>query len=144
MVLVISLVQESFSASARRLPDKIAVSCRGESTTFAQLEAFSNAFARRLRAAGVARGAFVPYFLSKGVHSLRATLSILKADCAYIPIDIKTPGCRRCSPSQTRCRRSVAHRKTAPPSAERISRVRCEVPVARRTMCGTTRPMKAM
>ena len=91
---MISLVQEYFSVSAARFPEKVAVACRNETATFAEIDGFSNAFARQIRAAGVVRQSFVPYFVKKGVNSIRATLSILKADCAYVPLDLKTPADR--------------------------------------------------
>lgn len=91
---MITLVQDYFCASARRFPDKPAVSCEGDVLTFAQLDGFSNAFARALLAAGVKRGGFVPFFMQKSVRSIQSILSILKADCAYIPIDINSPAQR--------------------------------------------------
>ena len=67
---MITLVQDYFCASARRFPDKPAVSCEGDVLTFAQLDGFSNAFARALQAAGVKRGGFVPFFMQKSVRSI--------------------------------------------------------------------------
>ena len=91
---MITLVQHYFSASAQRFPDKPAVCCEDDVLTFAQLEGFSNAFARALQTAGVKRGGFVPFFMQKSVRSIQSILSILKADCAYIPIDINSPAQR--------------------------------------------------
>lgn len=91
MYASVTLVQEYFSRSAARTPDKVAVACRGDRATFAEIEAQTNAFARQMKAAGVERGRFVPYFMAKGVGSIRSMLSILKADCAYVPVDVKTP-----------------------------------------------------
>ena len=88
---MIKLVQEYFSASAERFPGKEAVCCEDERLTFAEVEAFSNAFARKIRAAGVGRAAFVPFFMKKSARSILSILSILKADCAYVPIDVKSP-----------------------------------------------------
>ena len=91
---MITLVQHYFSASAQRFPDKPAVCCEDDVLTFAQLEGFSNAFARALQTAGVKRGGFVPFFMQKSVRSIQSILSILKSDCAYIPIDINSPAQR--------------------------------------------------
>ena len=91
---MITLVQHYFSASAQRFPDKPAVCCEDDVLTFAQLEGFSNAFARALQTADVKRGGFVPFFMQKSVRSIQSILSILKADCAYIPIDINSPAQR--------------------------------------------------
>lgn len=91
---MITLVQQYFSQSARCFPDKPAVCCENDVLTFSQLEAFTNAFARKLHEAGVKRGSFVPFFMQKSVRSIQSILSILKADCAYIPIDINSPAQR--------------------------------------------------
>lgn len=91
---MITLVQHYFSASAQRFPDKPAVCCEDDVLTFPQLEGFSNAFARALQTTGVKRGGFVPFFMQKSVRSIQSILSILKADCAYIPIDINSPAQR--------------------------------------------------
>lgn len=91
---MITLVHQYFSESARRFPDKPAVCCEDDVVTFSQLDKFSNAFARALHSAGVKRGSFVPFFMQKSVRSIQSILSILKADCAYIPIDINSPAQR--------------------------------------------------
>lgn len=91
---MITLVQQYFSESAAKFPDKPGVCCEDESLTFREVEAFTNAFARELQAAGVKRGQFVPFFMKKCVRSILSILSILKADCAYVPIDGKSPAQR--------------------------------------------------
>lgn len=91
---MITLVQQYFSESAARFPDKPAVCCEDEVLSFREVEEFSNAFARALQTAGVQRGQFVPFFLQKSVRSILSILSILKADCAYVPIDAKSPAQR--------------------------------------------------
>ena len=91
---MITLVQQYFSESAARHPDKPGICCADESLSFREADEFSNAFARALQAAGVARGQFVPFFMDKSVRSILSILSILKADCAYVPIDFKSPGQR--------------------------------------------------
>ena len=91
---MITLVQQYFSESAARHPDKPGICCANDTLSFREAEEFSNAFARALQASGVVRGRFVPFFLEKSVRSILAILSILKADCAYVPIDFKSPGQR--------------------------------------------------
>lgn len=91
---MITLVQQYFSESAARFPDKPGVCCEDDVLSFRQVEEFTNAFARALHHAGVRRGQFVPFFMKKSVHSILSILSILKADCAYVPIDGKSPAQR--------------------------------------------------
>ncbi|MCW8999088.1 MAG: amino acid adenylation domain-containing protein, partial [Kangiellaceae bacterium] len=88
---MITLVQQYFSESAQNTPDKPAICCEDQSVTYLEAEAFSNAFARELQKAGVKRGSFVPFFMKKSVSSGLSILSILKADSAYVPIDINSP-----------------------------------------------------
>lgn len=91
---MITLSQQYFSESAQRFPNKVAVSCEDKTITFAELENFSNAFARQLKAAGVEAGDLVPFFMKKSVNSAKSFLSILKADAAYVPIDSNSPAQR--------------------------------------------------
>ncbi|MEO8103377.1 MAG: amino acid adenylation domain-containing protein, partial [Betaproteobacteria bacterium] len=91
---MITLVQQYFTASAARFPDKPGICCADDTLGFRQADEFTNAFARALQAAGAARGQFVPFFMEKSVRSILSLLSILKADCAYVPIDFKSPGQR--------------------------------------------------
>jgi len=92
--MMITLVQQYFSESATRFPEKPCVCCDEDSLSFREVENFTNAFARAIKVAGVQRGEFVPFFMKKSVRSILSILSILKADCAYIPIDGKSPAQR--------------------------------------------------
>ena len=89
-----TLVQRYFSASAARFPDKTAVACKKDTVTYGQLDRETNAWARRLREMGLGRGEFVPFFMKKGIASIRSILSILKSDCAYVPLDVSSPEAR--------------------------------------------------
>jgi len=91
---MVYLVQQYFSQSAQQYPDKIAVSCEDISITYKDLELFSNAFAHRLKQAGIKPGELVPFFMKKSVNSAKSFLSILKADGAYVPIDSNSPAQR--------------------------------------------------
>ncbi len=86
-----TLVQQYFAESARLHPHKVAVGCRTESLTYEQLDQLTNAHARQLRELGLTRGSFVPFFMKKSVGSIVSLLSILKADCAYVPLDVNSP-----------------------------------------------------
>lgn len=88
------LIQEYFSASAALYPDKCAVSCEADAISYRELDGFTNAFARHLHSLGVERGELVPFFMKKGVASIQSILGILKADCAYIPVDVNSPAQR--------------------------------------------------
>jgi len=70
------------------------VICESDQISYRALDEFSNAFARQLTNKGAARGEFMPFFMKKGINSIKSILAILKADCAYIPVDINSPGQR--------------------------------------------------
>lgn len=91
---MITLVQDYFSQSATRFPDKIAISCEQQELTFAETENRSNSLAHAIKDADIPRGSFVPFFLKKSPHSIVSILGILKADCAYVPLDINSPAQR--------------------------------------------------
>lgn len=97
---MICLIQEYFGESARRFPNKAAVCCEEESISFRELDEFSNAFARQLKSINRSQSSienlsiFIAFFLPKSIGSIQSILSILKADCAYVPIDIKSPAQR--------------------------------------------------
>ena len=91
------LVQQYFSESAKRFPEKTAIGCAGKSVTFRQAGEFSNSVANTFRSLGVQRGQFIPFFMRKSVDSILSILSILKTDCAYVPIDTGSPQSRALS-----------------------------------------------
>lgn len=91
---MITLVQAYFSASAKKYPNKTAISCEEQTISFQDADEFSNAFARHLVELGIERGSFIPFFMKKSVSSALSILSILKADSAYVPIDVNSPAQR--------------------------------------------------
>ncbi|MCH9694267.1 MAG: amino acid adenylation domain-containing protein [Gammaproteobacteria bacterium] len=91
---MINLVQQYFGESRNRHPDKIAVSCGDQSMTFLEVDDTSNAAANKLKSAGLPCKSFVPFFMKKGVNSIVSIMSILKSDCAYVPIDTNSPADR--------------------------------------------------
>ncbi len=91
---MITLVQQYFGESARRFPDKVAVACNDDAVSYAALDALTNAHARVLQNRGLRRGGFVPIFVRKSVNAIASILSVLKADGAYVPLDVTSPARR--------------------------------------------------
>ena len=91
---MITLVHQWFSAAAARHPDKPAVSCGDDTLSFRELDERTNSLAREIRAAGASRASLVPFFMKKSTRSIQSILGILKADCAYVPIDVDSPSQR--------------------------------------------------
>lgn len=88
------LVQHYFEASVDRFPDKPAVACRDKALSYRELHERSNALASLLQHRGVIRGSKVPFFMTKDVQSILSILGVLKADCAYVPLDVNSPAPR--------------------------------------------------
>jgi amino acid adenylation domain-containing protein len=81
-----------FERQAARTPDAVALVTDDRATTYAELEAWSNRLAHRLRSHGVGPGTFVPLFLERSPEMIAAILGTLKAGAAFVPLDLATPG----------------------------------------------------
>ncbi|HKC89555.1 MAG TPA: AMP-binding protein, partial [Blastocatellia bacterium] len=62
-----------------------------ERIRYAELEEASNQLARQLQAVGCARGDRVCFLTPKRVAAIISELGVLKADCAYVPLDPSSP-----------------------------------------------------
>ena len=88
------LLQQYLVRQASHRPDTVALAMGDERLTYAELEASSNQFAHMLRYFGAERGDRVCLFLPKSPSAIAAMLGTLKADCAYVPIDVTSPAQR--------------------------------------------------
>jgi amino acid adenylation domain-containing protein len=79
------------AAQAARTPSATAVVFGADRLTFAELESRAERLSRRLRGAGVARGAVVAICLPRCAELMVALLGTLKAGAAYLPVDPDTP-----------------------------------------------------
>ncbi|MFD9871288.1 amino acid adenylation domain-containing protein [Streptomyces niveus] len=79
-------VHELFEARARRTPDRIAVSHDDGDMTYAELDRRANLLAHRLIAAGTAPQGTVGVLMDHGPELIVATLAVLKAGAAYVPV----------------------------------------------------------
>ncbi|MFT7840505.1 amino acid adenylation domain-containing protein [Saccharothrix sp. BKS2] len=84
-------VHGEFRQVADRHPDLVAVVSRAGTATYGELDARSDAVARRLVAEGVRPGGFVPVLVERGPDLVAAVLGVLKAGAAYVPIDLGQP-----------------------------------------------------
>ena len=85
------LLQEWVSAHARQHPDDVAIVYRGATTTYAQLDEESNRLARALRRAGCQKGDRIGLLLERSDKAIQGLLATLKADCSYVPLDLRSP-----------------------------------------------------
>lgn len=85
------LLHRKFEEVVRRLPDHIALIAADERWTYARLNEDSNRIARGLLALGAQTGDRIAFVLPRTGRILIAMLGILKAGCAYIPLDPEYP-----------------------------------------------------
>lgn len=86
-----SLIQHHFDAAAVAAPKNIACIFNDEQVTYADLRNEANSLALSLKKNGVQQGDRVCFCLYKSINSIRAILGILKADAAYVPLDVFSP-----------------------------------------------------
>jgi amino acid adenylation domain-containing protein len=86
-----TLVQHLIADAAMTWPEAVAVQCGDAALHYAELDADSNRLARRLRALGVAPEQRVVILVDRSVEMIVALLAVLKAGCAYVPLDAANP-----------------------------------------------------
>ncbi|HEX7239634.1 MAG TPA: amino acid adenylation domain-containing protein, partial [Longimicrobiaceae bacterium] len=84
-------VHDLFAAQAALTPDAVAVSWRGEATTYAELDRRSGRLAHALRRLGVGPESRVGVCLPRSPELVAALLGVLKAGGAYVPLDPAYP-----------------------------------------------------
>lgn len=87
-------VVEMFERSAATWPDAEALTARGESLTYTQLNAAANQLARYLLSRGIGRGNTVVILLERDRWLVTAFLGVLKTGAAYLPLDPEYPQSR--------------------------------------------------
>ncbi|MFE9835313.1 amino acid adenylation domain-containing protein [Streptomyces sp. NPDC005551] len=88
---VTTTLTERFEAQAARVPGRTAVSCEGETLSYAQLNAEANRLARLLVERGAGPGRVVALALPRGLRLVPALLAVLKTGAAYLPLDTGHP-----------------------------------------------------
>ena len=89
-----SCIHHLFEAQVRRTPDAVAVRSASASLTFVQLDACANQLAHYLLDSGIGPQAVVALLLDHSCETLIAILGVLKAGCAYLPLDPSHPPAR--------------------------------------------------
>ncbi len=84
-------LHEVFSARAAESPASTAVVCGGERLSYGELEAGSNRLANFLLSRGLTPGKLVGLCLERSVELVVAVVGVLKAGCAYVPLDPDYP-----------------------------------------------------
>lgn len=81
------LLHDGVMDAARSRPDARAVIGEDWSYTYAELDAYSNRLASVLRHYGCERGDRVALLMPHSAHAVAALVGVLKAGCAYVPLD---------------------------------------------------------
>ncbi|MGX2994053.1 amino acid adenylation domain-containing protein [Streptomyces sp. JNUCC 64] len=84
-------VHREFERAAARHPDRVAVRDRSSEVRYGELDRWSNALARRLRALGVGPETRVALALPRTRDYLAALLAVLKAGGTLVPLDLAAP-----------------------------------------------------
>ncbi|OAR27591.1 non-ribosomal peptide synthetase [Streptomyces sp. ERV7] len=76
-----------FEAQAARTPHAVAVTCEGDSLTYAELNTRANRIARLLVERGAGPGQVVALALPRSLELVVALLAVVKSGAAYLPLD---------------------------------------------------------
>ncbi len=80
-----------FEAQVAQHPDAVALEMDGTTRSYAQLNTAANRLAHRLRGAGAVPGQIIGLLYVRSCAMIEAILAVLKAGCAYIPLDADHP-----------------------------------------------------
>ncbi|TGZ13839.1 hypothetical protein DV517_53220 [Streptomyces sp. S816] len=87
-------VDALFTARAAAHPERTAAVCAGREATYGELDVLSDRLAARLARLGVRHGDTVAVLMDRSVELIAATLGVLKAGAAYLPLDAAAPPAR--------------------------------------------------
>ena len=87
-------IPELFSAQVDRVPEAVAVTFEGRSTTYRELDEAANRLAHTLTEHGAGPGQCVALLFNRSPQAIIAMLAVLKTGAAYLPIDPMHPRAR--------------------------------------------------
>lgn len=80
-------VHQLFEAQVARTPDAIAITFKGESLTYRELDQRANGMAEMLRVRGVGPEVLVAVCIERSLDLVVGLMGVLKAGGAYVPLD---------------------------------------------------------
>ncbi|MBE6984231.1 MAG: amino acid adenylation domain-containing protein, partial [Ruminococcaceae bacterium] len=86
-----STLIDLFAQQVAKTPDRIAVTYKNETLTYAQLNEKANQLAHKLRALGVKPNDLIPMYIERCTEMIVGIYGILKAGAAYVPINTTYP-----------------------------------------------------
>jgi uncharacterized protein Usg len=84
-------IHELFEDQVTATPDAIALVCRGETLTYAELNERANRLANFLAGLGIGSDTPVALLLERSLDMVTAIIAILKAGGGYVPLDTASP-----------------------------------------------------
>ncbi|MGB9121882.1 MAG: amino acid adenylation domain-containing protein [Candidatus Angelobacter sp.] len=84
-------LHQRFERQVAQTPNSIALTCDGESLTYAELNRRANGVAQRLVSLGAGPEVLIGLCVERNVGMVIGILGILKAGAAYLPIDLSYP-----------------------------------------------------
>lgn len=84
-------LHQRFERQVARTPNSIALTCDGESLTYAELNRRANGVAQRLMLLGARPEVLIGLCVERNLGMVISILGILKAGAAYLPIDLSYP-----------------------------------------------------
>jgi len=84
-------IAELFRRQAARTPDAIAIIAQGRQLTYRELDARSDGLARHLSQLGATRETLIGVAIERTETLVIGMLAVLKAGCAYVPLDPSYP-----------------------------------------------------
>ncbi|OHT89203.1 non-ribosomal peptide synthetase [Mycobacteroides saopaulense] len=87
-------IPAAFARQVERSPDALALTFKGQSMTYRELDEAANRLAHFLAGKGAGPGQFVALFFSRSAEAIVAILAVLKSGAAYLPIDPALPAAR--------------------------------------------------
>jgi len=91
MPRVDTVLHHLLSGAAERWPHEPAIRLADQVLTYSELEERSNQLARAIRARGATRGERIAVLARKSFEAYAGMYGILKAGCAYVPLDSRAP-----------------------------------------------------
>lgn len=89
-----AVIHQRFARQVGRTPEDAALTWRGVSVSYADLDARANRLAQVLTARGVRRGDVVALAIARSIDLVVSMLAVLKAGAAYLPIESRDPPAR--------------------------------------------------
>ncbi|MEQ8484115.1 MAG: LLM class flavin-dependent oxidoreductase [Pseudomonadales bacterium] len=89
-----ALMHSDFERQAAATPDAVAVVCGDQQVTYAELDARANRLAAHLQGLGAGTDSLVGVHVPRSVDLMVATIAVLKAGAAYVPLDPAFPADR--------------------------------------------------